>query len=76
MLKTFGQAGKGLFAAPDIVERAVRQQYGVRVVGRLGSVREQFYAISLERKLDHPVVAAVAESAEGRLSGGGRVNLH
>ena len=72
LLKTFGQAGKGLFAAPDIVERAVRQQYGVRVVGRLGSVREQFYAISLERKLNHPVVAAVAESAEGRLSGGGR----
>jgi LysR family transcriptional activator of nhaA len=67
LLKTFAQAGKGLFVAPNIAEREVRQQYDVRVVGRLDSIREQFYAISLKRKLDHPVMAALAGSADGRL---------
>ncbi len=71
LLKTFGQAGKGLFAAPDITEQEILKQYAVRVVGRLESVREQFYAISLRRKFDHPLVAALVENAKGRLFEGG-----
>src|SRR5437867_4834065 len=46
LIKVFGQAGAGVFAAPSIIEPSVRKQYGVAFVGHLDEVRERFYAIS------------------------------
>jgi LysR family transcriptional activator of nhaA len=63
LLDTFGQAGAGLFAMPAAVEADVRRQYRVRVVGRLDSVRQRFYAITVERKLQNPAVIAISERA-------------
>ena len=60
LLKVFGQTGAGLFAAPSVIEKEVRQQYSVRVVGRIESLRTRFYAISVERKVKHPAVVAIA----------------
>src|SRR6185436_12089257 len=34
LIEVFGQAGKGIFATPSIVEESVCTQYGVKVVGR------------------------------------------
>jgi len=69
LIKVFGQAGKGLFAAPSIIEASVRKQYGVTIVGRLDGVRERFYAVSAERRLKHPAVIAITESARQELFG-------
>ncbi|MFH1417307.1 MAG: transcriptional activator NhaR [Planctomycetota bacterium] len=63
LLKVFGQAGAGLFAAPDLIEKEIRRQYGVRVIGRVESMKERFYAISVERKVKHPAVVAIADAA-------------
>jgi LysR family transcriptional activator of nhaA len=67
LIKVFGQAGRGLFAAPSIIESSVRKQYGVAIVGRLEKVRERFYAVSAERRLKHPAVIAITESARREL---------
>ena len=67
LIKVFGQAGRGVFAAPSIIDSSVRTQYGVTVVGRLESVRERFYAVSAERRLKHPAVIAITESARREL---------
>jgi LysR family transcriptional activator of nhaA len=69
LIKVFGQAGKGIFAAPSIIEASVCKQYGVAVVRRLDSVRERFYAVSAERRLKHPAVIAITESARRGLFG-------
>ncbi len=69
LLKVFGQAGVGLFAAPTVIEKEVQRQYSVRVVGRLESVRERFYAISVEKKVKHPAVLAIADEARQKLFG-------
>ena len=69
LLMAFGQAGMGLFPAPSVIERQVRSQYGVVVVGRLDTVRERFYAISGERRLKHPAVVAISEAARQRVFG-------
>jgi LysR family transcriptional regulator, transcriptional activator of nhaA len=69
LLKTFGQAGIGLFAAPGATEGEVRRQYHVAVVGRAADLRQRFYAISVERKLRHPAVVAISETARARLFG-------
>ena len=69
LIKVFGQAGAGIFAAPSIIESSVCSQYGVAIVGPLARVREQFYAVSVERRLKHPAVIAITESARRELFG-------
>lgn len=63
LMKAFGQAGVGIFIAPTPIAAEVEKQYGVVVIGQTDEVREQFYAISVERKITHPAVAAITETA-------------
>ncbi len=63
----FAEAGLGFVAAPDVLEKELCQRYGVAVVGRTHEVRQRFYAISIERKIGHPAVAAICETARKRL---------
>jgi LysR family transcriptional activator of nhaA len=67
LLKVFGQAGEGVFTAPTVIEKEVALQYRVQVIGRTNQIREKFYAISVERIIRHPAVAAIAESANKKL---------
>jgi LysR family transcriptional regulator, transcriptional activator of nhaA len=67
LMMVFGERGLGLFPAPAVLEREVREQYGVRMVGQLPDVRERFYAISVERRLKHPAVMAISEAARRSL---------
>ena len=67
LLKAFGAFGDGIFAAPTAVEDDVRQMYDVGIVGREESVRERFYAISIEKRLKHPAVVAISQAARRKL---------
>jgi LysR family transcriptional activator of nhaA len=67
LLKAFGQVGVGIFAAPSVIAKEVCQQYGVGVVGQTSEVTEQFYAISVERRLTHPAVKAISSAARQEL---------
>jgi LysR family transcriptional regulator, transcriptional activator of nhaA len=67
LLSVFGQAGLGIFAAPIAIEKELRKYYQVVLIGTLDSVVEEFYAISAERKIKHPAVAAISEAARQRL---------
>jgi len=69
LLKTFGRSGEGVFAIPAAVEEDIRDHYGVRVIGIAKGLRERFYAISVERKLKHPAVVAISETARQSLTG-------
>ena len=67
LLKEFGRAGVGLFAFPTAIEDEVQRQYGVRVVGRIETVRAQYYAITVARQLKHPALLAVPETGHSDL---------
>jgi LysR family transcriptional activator of nhaA len=67
LLQVFGQRGLGLFFAPSVISADVRRQYSVKIIGKASAVREQFFAISLDRKLKHPAVVAISEAARARL---------
>ena len=67
LLSAFGQFGVGLFAAPVVVDDEIRRYHRVSLIGRLDSATEDFYAISVERKIKHPAVAAISDSARRRL---------
>jgi LysR family transcriptional activator of nhaA len=63
LLKVFGMNGAGVFPVASAIEREVQQQFKVQVIGRTDAVRDRYYAISGERKLKHPAVVAITESA-------------
>jgi LysR family transcriptional activator of nhaA len=64
LLNTFGRRGLGLFFATEMLADAIEEQFGAVVVGDVDGVREQFYAISSERKIEHPAVAAILAAAQ------------
>ncbi|WP_447979233.1 transcriptional activator NhaR [Candidatus Nitrospira bockiana] len=68
-LKAFGQAGWGIFPAVEVMEQEIRRQYRVEVVGTIPSLKQRFYAITVERRLKHPAVVAIFEAARKRLHG-------
>ncbi|HOC18372.1 MAG TPA: transcriptional activator NhaR [Vicinamibacterales bacterium] len=61
LMKVFGENGAGAFAAASAIEPEIRRQYRVVPIGRIESVRQQFYAISAERRLKHPAVSVIVE---------------
>ncbi|NOR39614.1 MAG: transcriptional activator NhaR [Gammaproteobacteria bacterium] len=63
LMKVFGRSGSGVFIAPTPTAEEVEKQYGVVSIGQTEEVREQFYAISVERKISHPAVVAITETA-------------
>jgi LysR family transcriptional activator of nhaA len=67
LLKVFGQQGVGIFAIPSIIELEIQRQYGVVLLGRVETIRERFYAITLNRKLRHPAFVAMSEAARQAL---------
>jgi LysR family transcriptional activator of nhaA len=67
LMKAFGRQGAGVFLSPSVVEAETVEQYGVQVIGRTDELNEDFYAISIERRIKHPGVAAVTLAARGQL---------
>ena len=65
--KVFAQHGHGIFAAPSLLAQELRDQYGVRAIGDADGVIERYYAISVERRIKHPAVAAITEAARERI---------
>lgn len=59
LLQTFGAAGMGLFPAATLVEDDLVKRYGVQRVGDCEGVEEQFFAITPQKKIGHPLVKRV-----------------
>lgn len=64
LLKAFGADGHGVFCAPSIVASEVVSMYHVTKIGETNEVVERFYAISPERRIRNPAVAAISEAAK------------
>jgi len=67
LLKVFGQAGEGIFPVPTAIEALVKKQYGVQLVGRIPEVRDKFYAISAEKRVQHEATLLVVRQARNKL---------
>ncbi|MBI1890518.1 MAG: transcriptional activator NhaR [Burkholderiales bacterium] len=63
LLQAFGQAGAGLFVAPRAISEHVCKQHQVIEVGLIDAVHEQLFAITTERRLTHPAIVAISDTA-------------
>lgn len=64
LLTVFGQEGDGVFTAPTAIESEIKRQYQVKIIGRSKTIKEKFYAISVDRILKHPAVMAISDTAK------------
>ena len=67
LMKVFGQEDAGIFIAPAAIEAEVTSKYRAACIGRVDELKERFYAISVERRVLHPVVVAIMETARESL---------
>ncbi len=67
LMKAFGQEGNGIFIAPAAIASEVEAQYSVVAIGEINAIKEHFYAISVERRVTHPVVSTVMNAARNTL---------
>jgi len=67
LLKAFGEAGAGVFAAPTVIEEEVCRMYRMSAIGRTDEIKERFYALSSERRLKHPSVILITDTARSKL---------
>jgi len=67
LMKAFGEAGVGVFTSPTAVEEDVVAKYGVHIIGRTSDISESYYAISAERRIKHPAVSLITDTARSDL---------
>lgn len=70
LMTAFGREGRGVFMSPTILEKETVTQFGVKLIGRSEELVEEFFAVSVERRISHPCVAAITQNARGRLFSG------
>ena len=63
LMKAFAQSGAGAVVAPLVIEDQLRALFGLERVGACDGLDEHYYAISVERRIQHPAVAAVVSAA-------------
>jgi LysR family transcriptional activator of nhaA len=69
LMTAFGREGRGVFMAPTVTEAKTVAQFGVEVIGRSEELVEEFFAVTVERRITHPCVVAITDAARGQLFG-------
>jgi LysR family transcriptional activator of nhaA len=59
LLREFARAGHGFAPVPSLLEEQFRREYGLVRVGAADGVMGEFFAISVERQIRNPAVAAM-----------------
>lgn len=67
LASVLGEKQIGVLAAPDVLHKELRQRYSLQLVGSAKEIRQRFFAISIERKIKNPAVAAICEIARKQI---------
>jgi len=68
LLRAFAQSGSALFPVPSVFASEMKKQDKIKKIGSTSEVQLRFFAISAERKLKHPAVVAICETARKQFS--------
>ncbi len=63
LMKVMAAEGRGFIAVPTVAVNEARERYGFQVIGKADQCRMQFHAITAERRIAHPAVAAISNRA-------------
>jgi LysR family transcriptional activator of nhaA len=66
----FGREGKGVLFAPTVLAAHFEREHRLSAIGHIDSIVEEFFAISIERRVSHPAIASILNAARSELFGG------
>ena len=64
LMKVFGLSGAGILVAPSALESILKLEGNLQIIGHVPELTEQYFAISVERKITHPAIKAITEHAQ------------
>lgn len=64
LMKVFAFAGTGILVASTALETNLQQEGNLEVIGRVPDLTEQYFAISIERRITNPAIKAITEQAQ------------
>lgn len=64
LMKEVAANGRAFVPVPSVVVREAVGRYRLREVGATDRVRDQYYAITAERTITHPLVSLITENAQ------------
>ncbi len=67
LLRALGSGGHGIFPVRAALRGEIEDLHDVQLVGTCEGVREAYYAVSTERRIRHPGISAIVESARAGL---------
>ncbi len=62
-MKVMSSAGRAFIPLPSVVAAEAVDRFSLRMIGTTEKCREQFFAITTDRRIRHPAVAAITHSA-------------
>ena len=68
LMKVMGAEGKGFIPVPTVVLHEALTRYRFKVIGASENCRDQFYAITAERRFTHPAVVLMTRSSQNLLA--------
>ena len=63
LLMSFAREGAGFVLAPTVLAPTICREYGLQALGEIAGVAEQYHAVTVERRIDHPAVRRILEKA-------------
>ncbi len=67
LMKVFAEAGIGFIPAPLAIRTEIQEQFGLKLLTEIPGATERFYAITVQRRLQHPAVVAISQAAKNGL---------
>jgi LysR family transcriptional activator of nhaA len=67
LLRVFGSLGRGVFPVRAALKTEVEDLHDVAFVGPCHGLRERYYAVTVDRRIRHPALNALVESARKSL---------
>ncbi len=67
LMKVMAVDEKGFAPIPSVVAGEAISRYGLKRIGTTEECKEQFYAITAERRIVHPAAVAITENAQSHL---------
>ncbi|MGF6573727.1 transcriptional regulator, LysR family [Paraburkholderia fungorum] len=67
MSMAFAREGRGVLFAPAVLESQLQAEHALVTLGHIDTIVEEFFAISIERRISHPAVAMIMDAARSEL---------
>jgi len=64
LMKVVAADGRGFVPVASVVAEEAFTRYGLKTIGSTDKCTDQFYAITAERRLNHPAVVLITENAQ------------